>query len=277
MHLPPLLIDEVIKRAFMEDIGYGDITTEAIVPPQQMGRGEFIAREELILSGLQVACRVFYLLHPLIKCSSEHKDGDRVKQETIIASIEGPAWVLLLGERLALNFLQHMSGISTLTHKYVKLLEGYRVKILPTRKTIPGMRLLEKYSVCVAGGGRHRFGLHDGVLIKENHIKLAGGVKNAISRIKKNLYHGMKIEVEVRDLKELQEALEAGVDAVLLDNMEPQKVTEAVRINQRRALLEVSGGIKLENVREYAAGVDYISIGTLTHSAPAVDITFLVK
>jgi len=277
MHLPPLLVNDIIKKALIEDIGHGDLTTQAIVSTQQRAQGEFIAKEELILCGIGVACQVFSLIEPQIKCNAEHKDGDQIKPQDIILRVEGPAWALLEGERVALNFLQHMSGISTLTNKYVKLVEDYRVKIISTRKTIPGMRLLEKYSVCLGGGGSHRFGLDDGILIKENHIKLAGGIKNAVTRARQTLYHGLKIEVEVKSLKELEEALKAGIDAVLLDNMEPQSIAEAVGLSKKQILLEASGGITLDNVKEYAAtGVDYISIGALTHSAPAVDITFLL-
>lgn len=277
MHLSSLLINEIIRKALIEDIGHGDITTQAITSRQQTAQGEFIAKEELILCGIEVACQVFSLIEPQIKFNIKHNDGDQIKPQEIMLRVEGPAWTLLEGERVALNFLQHMSGISTLTNKYVKLIKGYAAKIIPTRKTIPGMRLFEKYSVCLGGGGSHRFGLDDGILIKENHIKLAGGIENAVSRTRKILYHGLKIEVEVKNLQELEEALAAGIDAVLLDNMKPQSIAEAVNLSQKRVLLEASGRITLDNVREYAAtGVDYISIGALTHSAPAVDITFLL-
>lgn len=278
MRLPPLLIDSIIKNALLEDIGHGDITTQAIIPCNQSACGEFIAKEKLILSGRDVVCRVFYFLDETAKCNFVFEDGDEINAGEIIASAEGPGWVLLNGERVALNFLQRLCGIATLTRKYVKEVESYHAKILPTRKTTPGLRFLEKYSVCVGGGGSHRFRLDDGILIKENHIKLAGGIKNAVERIKQNIYHGMKIEVEVRNLKEFKQALQSGVDAVLLDNMKPEEVAKAVGLNQQNTLLEVSGGINLANVKEYAAaGVNFISIGALTHSAPAVDISFLLK
>lgn len=278
MCLPSLLIDDIIKNALIEDIGHGDITTQAIVPSNQIARGEFIAKEKLVLSGRDVVCRIFYLLDQTTKCNFIFEDGKEINSGESIAYAEGPGWVLLNGERVALNFLQRLCGIATLTRKYAKEVEGYNVKILPTRKTTPGLRFLEKYSVCVGGGGSHRFRLDDGVLIKENHIKLAGGIKNAIERIKQNLYHGMKIEVEVSNLKEFEEALSSGVDAILLDNMEPGEVAKAVELNQGYTLLEVSGGITLANVKDYAAvGVNYISIGALSHSAPAVDIAFLLK
>lgn len=264
-----------------EDLGRGDITTQAALPSALAARGRFLAKQDLVLAGLELADAVFAVLEAPVEIEAFAADSEWVKADSVFARVKGPADVLLMGERTALNILQRLSGIATLTRAYVDAVAGTNAKIVDTRKTTPGLRMLEKYAVLMGGGHNHRFGLDDGVLIKDNHLALAGSVKEVVERARRRIGHLHKIEVEVRTLEQLREALAARADVVMLDNMSPEMVREAVRITRETspdALLEASGSITLENVRRYAdAGVDLISVGALTHSAPAVDMSFKIS
>lgn len=265
--------DEVIRRALEEDIGTGDITTSSLIDPRLKGIAEIRAKEDLILAGITVARRVFKILNPETQFEESFNDGDMISDSTVIAKITGRAMDLLMGERVALNFLQRLSGIATLTHRFMERVKGYPVKIIDTRKTTPVLRKLEKDAVKAGGGFNHRFGLFDGVLIKDNHIVACGSIFEAIRKAREGTPHTLKIEVEVRDLEGVKEALNAKVDAVLLDNMDIETMRKAVKIIDGKMIVEASGGITLHNVEEIAkTGVDLISIGALTHSARAVDI-----
>lgn len=277
-------IDEILKLAIAEDIGIGDITSNSIVPQNLIAKAHIICKEDCILAGLPFIIRFFNILSSSfnlkpnkISFKQNFKDGDFVKKGEVIAEIIGNGLLLLAGERIALNILQRLSGISTLTSEFVRKTEGYKVKILDTRKTTPGLRLMEKYAVRVGGGFNHRFALYDAILIKDNHIKIAGSVRNALRQIKEKCIY-QKIEIEVKNLEELKEVISEGVDIVMLDNMDIDTIKKAVRIAKGKALLEVSGGVSLENISEIAAtGVDFISIGALTHSAKAIDISMKIK
>jgi len=277
MRLNPSDLFKLAGDFLAEDVGRGDITTEAVVLPGVRARGRFVAKQDLVVAGLEVADAVFAVLDSSVEIEAFVTDGDRVSAGEVFARVDGPAEVLLAAERTALNLLQHLSGIATLTRAFVEAVAGTRAQIVDTRKTLPGLRMLQKYAVVVGGGRNHRFGLDDGILIKDNHIALAGSVRTAVERARKYAGHMHKIEVEVSNMDDLREALEARADIILLDNMSPEMVREAVRVVRERApevLVEASGGITLENVRAYAeAGVDFISIGALTHSAPAADIS----
>ncbi|GBC77759.1 putative nicotinate-nucleotide pyrophosphorylase [carboxylating] [bacterium HR08] len=277
MRLNPSDLFKLAGDFLAEDVGRGDITTEAVVLPGVRARGRFIAKQDLVVAGLEVADAVFAVLDSSVEIEAFVTDGDRVRAGEVFARVDGPAEVLLTAERTALNLLQHLSGIATLTRAFVEAIAGTRAQIVDTRKTLPGLRMLQKYAVLVGGGRNHRFGLDDGILIKDNHIALAGSVRTAIERARKHAGHMHKIEVEISTMDDLREALEARADIILLDNMSPEMVREAVRLIREQApevLVEASGGITLENVRAYAeAGVDFISIGALTHSAPAADIS----
>jgi nicotinate-nucleotide pyrophosphorylase (carboxylating) len=264
-----------------EDIGRGDITTQSIVMRSQSARGRFIAKEAMVVAGLEAAEAVFSTLDSQQQIEAFVSDGDEVEAGKVIARTSGFADVLLAGERLALNLMQRLSGIATLTRQFVRAVEGTNAQIVDTRKTTPGLRMLEKYAVLTGGGRNHRFGLDDGVLIKDNHVALAGGVATAVGRARKSVGHLHKIEVEVSKERDLREAVEAGADILLLDNLSPdetRRMVEIARTLSPNVLLESSGGITLENVRAYAeAGVDLISVGALTHSARAVDISFKIQ
>ncbi len=272
----PLLYRTFLVEALKEDLGHGDVTTNVLIEPSLKGLAWLRAKEELVLCGLEVVKEVFFLVDPELSFIPLRRDGETIKPGEVVAEVRGKVASILKGERVALNLLQHLSGIATYTRKFVEKVKGFPVKILDTRKTTPGLRVLEKYAVSCGGGVNHRFGLSDGVLIKDNHIKACGSVKEALRRAKEGLPHVYRVEVEVKDLSELKEALSAGAEAILLDNMSPETLREAVRIARRikpDVLLEASGGVTLENVREIAAtGVDLISVGRLTHSAPAVDL-----
>jgi nicotinate-nucleotide pyrophosphorylase (carboxylating) len=264
-----------------EDIGRGDITTSSTVPPDTRGHGRFLAKEDLVLCGLDVAEAVFFHLDPdSSEIESTYADGDDIASGTVFATLKGFADVLLVGERTALNLIQRMSGIATLTRQFVKAVEGTNAAIVDTRKTTPGLRMLEKYAVTVGGGKNHRMGLDDGVLIKDNHIALAGGIKEAVAAAKAKVGHLHKIEVEVSNWAQLREAISAGAEIVMLDNQTPDeaaKLTKMARDMNPAVVIEASGGMDLHNVRAYAeAGVDLISVGRLTHSARAVDISFKI-
>lgn len=279
-----MMATDVVNRALNEDLGRGDITSRATVRSGVNARGSFIAKQDLILAGLEIADLVFGWFDEYIQIESTGADGDEIKADRAFARVTGEAQMLLAAERTALNFLQHLSGIATITRKYVEAIADTKAKIVDTRKTTPGLRLLEKYAVSVGGGSNHRLGLDDGVLIKDNHLAMAGSVAEAVRRARESTGHLHKIEVEIATLDQVKEALDAKADILLLDNMAPELVRQAARLvaererDDRRTLLEASGGINLSNVREYAeAGVDLISIGALTHSAPAVDISFKIR
>jgi len=267
-------IDSLVQRALEEDLGFGDITSKAVVDPGLMAGGEFLAKEDLVLAGWAAVLQVFRNLSSHVSLDLLHSDGSFVRAGTVIGRIQGRARSLFAGERVALNFLQQLSGVATLTRKFVERVAGTGTEILDTRKTTPGLRCLEKDAVRMGGGKNHRFGLYDGILIKDNHIVAAGGIRNAVSRARSFVEHMKKIEVEVKNLVELDEALAVGAEVILLDNMSVSQVREAVQKTSGRASLEVSGGVNLDNVRDYAlAGVNFISVGALTHSAKAVDIS----
>lgn len=271
-----------ISEFLSEDLGRGDITTQSTVPPDIRGTGKFLAKEDLVICGLQVAEAVFLQLDsesPDLEIL--HNEGDEVSAGTVFATMKGYADVLLNGERVALNLIQRMSGVATLTRQYVKAIEGTNAKIVDTRKTTPGLRMLEKYAVTIGGGKNHRFGLDDGVLIKDNHIALAGGVKEAVSAAKNRIGHLHKIEVEITNWHQLREAILAGADIIMIDNQTPQEAQKLVEMSRNlneNVLIEASGGMSLETVRSYAeVGVDLISVGKLTHSARALDISFKIQ
>ena len=271
-----------IGEFLREDIGRGDITTQSTVSPETSGMGKFLAKEDLVICGLEVAEAVFAHLDPETpEIETTFNEGDEVEAGTIFATLKGYADVLLTGERVALNLIQRMSGVATLTRQYVKAIEGTGAQIIDTRKTTPGLRMLEKYAVTVGGGKNHRLGLDDGVLIKDNHIALAGGITEAITAAKTQVGHLHKIEVEISNWAQLREAIDAGADIVMLDNQTPdeaQKLVEMARQLNPAVLLEASGGMDLDRVRLFAeAGVDLISVGRLTHSARAVDISFKIQ
>jgi len=271
-------LDSVISAALQEDLGFGDITTQAVVSPNMKARGEFVAKQDFVLAGWPVVVRIFHHVSEKIAIESPCRDGDAVAKGIVFGNLSGPAARLLSGERVALNFLQRLSGVATLTRQFVEAVSGTGTSILDTRKTTPGLRALEKYAVRMGGGRNHRFGLSDGVLIKENHITAAGGVAEAIRKARAAIDHLKKIEIEVTTFEELNQALDAGADAILLDNMKSGQVREAVQITSGRVPLEVSGGIHLGNVREYAlTGVDFISVGALTHSFKSADISLELK
>ena len=273
----PIILDPVIKIALEEDLGPGDLTTDAIVNPTATGKGVLLARESLVLAGLPVFKRVFDLLSPDMAFEFHFQDGGAVPGGAKIGVVSGPLGAILKGERTALNFLQRMSGIATLTKKYVDKVGAQKVRVVDTRKTVPGLRVLDKYAVRMGGGFNHRLGLFDGILIKDNHIAAAGSVRKAVSLAKKNVPHTVKIEVEVEDLRGVEEAIQAGADAVLLDNMSSEMMRKAVDVVRGRLAIEASGNINLENIEEVAqTGVNLISVGALTHSPRAVDLSLEV-
>lgn len=269
------LVRDIVIRALSEDIGRGDITTESIFSHHHSSRARIIGKEQGVIAGLEVARLVFSLVDPGVKMIGKYFDGDEVRDPPqVIAEVEGSTRGLLQGERVALNFLQRLSGIATRTREYVEVVRDYPVKITDTRKTSPGLRLLEKYAVVVGGGVNHRFGLYDTPMIKDNHIRAAGSIREAVKKVRSCSPFTVRIEVEASSLEQVQEALEEKVDIVMLDNMSVQDMEEAVKVIQGRALVEASGGITLENLREVAAaGVDFISVGQLTHHLKSLDIS----
>lgn len=267
-------LDPLIELAFAEDIGIGDITTEATVSSSQKGIGTLFAKSEGIVAGLPVVDRVFAKLDTTLKFRALVNDGDAITIGTSIAEIQGSAKTILIGERTALNFLQRLSGVATLTSQFVKAVADYDVKIVDTRKTTPGWRALQKYAVRVGGGHNHRFGLYDGILIKDNHIVAAEGIRNAVQSAREAAPHTTKIEVEVETIEQVKEALDVGVDILLLDNMSLDMMQQVVQLVGTRAVTEASGGITLDRVQAVAAtGVGLISVGALTHSAMPLDIS----
>jgi nicotinate-nucleotide pyrophosphorylase (carboxylating) len=271
-------IKKIIEHALAEDIGSGDITTEAIIPETSTSSAVMLAKQALVLAGLEVSREVFIHLDPAIQFTPYAREGERMHAGTEIARLSGSTRTLLMGERVALNLLQHMSGIATLTAKYVDKIKGTKAVVLDTRKTLPGLRQLEKYAVRMGGGQNHRFGLYDGVLIKDNHIKAAGSIAEAVEKVRKRASYSHKIEVETKTLEEVREALAEKVDIIMLDNMQIDTMQEAVKVINGRALVEASGNVTLDTVRAIAeTGVDFISSGSLTHSAPAADISMKIK
>lgn len=269
-----LVADEYIKMALKEDINSEDVTTNAVMPDYKKAEVELICKEDGIIAGLQIFERVFTLLDAETSVDFRVKDGDAVKQGELLAVVTGDVRVLLSGERTALNYLQRLSGIATYTRSVAKLLEGSKTKLLDTRKTTPCMRIFEKYAVRVGGGHNHRYNLSDGVLLKDNHIDAAGGVKEAVAAARVYAPFVRKIEVETENLDMVKEAVEAKADIIMLDNMTPDEMAEAIRLIDGRAETECSGNITKENIKEITAlGVDYVSSGALTHSAPILDIS----
>ena len=277
MMLNQIYVDNLIKTALFEDINYIDVTTEYLIDENQEGAAQFLAKADGVLCGLQVALRVFEILQPDFKAEVFKKDGDVLKKGDIIAKVYGKTRTILKGERTALNLIQHMSGIATATNEAVKLVEGTKASIVDTRKTLPGMRPLQKYAVTVGGGKNHRYNLSDAAMLKDNHVDAGGGITNAVKKLKSKLGHMTKVELEVRNLDELREALSVDVDVIMLDNMTNEMMAEAVRITDGKAILEASGGITAETLRGVAeTGVDIISIGALTHSVKAFDISLKI-
>jgi nicotinate-nucleotide pyrophosphorylase (carboxylating) len=266
--------EPIIRRALNEDIGVGDVTTQCIVSPGATLNGQFIAKEAGVVAGLEVVERTFGLVDDQVQFIPSVFDGDQVEVGQVTATIHGPGWALLGGERVALNLLQRMSGIATLTRRFVEAVQGTTAVILDTRKTAPGLRPLDKWAVRLGGGQNHRFGLYDMVLIKDNHIAAVGSISEAVARVRAEDEKRLPIEVEVKTLMELQEALDLGLDRIMLDNMSLDEMRKAVRLANGCVPLEASGNVSLENVAAIAAtGVDYISVGMLTHSVQALDIS----
>ena len=271
--LDPSAVRRIVEAALSEDIGAGDITTALTVPAGTIVNGEIVAREPGVLAGMTVTAMTFLLSDNAVAFAPKLEDGQNFHKGDILANVSGSAKGILAAERVALNFLQRLSGIATRTARFVELVKGTKAKITDTRKTTPGLRILEKYAVRVGGGHNHRFGLSDGVLIKDNHIIAAGGISAAVAAAKAKAPHTLRIEVEVGTPEQLVEAIESGADAVLLDNMSLETIRESVRRANGGVILEVSGGVTELTVREIAeTGVDIISIGALTHSVPAIDI-----
>ena len=271
-------LQDLIERALAEDIGNGDITTAATIPAESRSEAVMLAKQHMVLAGLDICREVFHYLDPGIQFTPYAKDGVVIHSGTEIARLSGNTRALLAGERVALNLLQHMSGIATLTAAYVDKIKGLHADILDTRKTLPGLRQLEKYAVRMGGGKNHRFGLYDGVLIKDNHIKAAGGIRQAVARVRTKAHHLLKIEVETTTLSEVREALVEKVYIIMLDNMTIDMMREAVKMIDHQVLVEASGNVTLDTVWHIAeTGVDLISSGSLTHSAPAADISMKIK
>ena len=278
MNLPQFYVDEIILNALKEDINYVDVASDYLIPEDQRDDAYFVAKADGVLCGLSVAMRVFALLDDTFEAKLYKHDGDKIQKGDLIAEFSGKTVLLLKGERTALNLLQHMSGIATATAAAVELVKGTNAQITDTRKTLPGLRALQKYAVTCGGGKNHRFNLSDGAMLKDNHIDAGGGITNAVNALRGKLGHMVKIEVETRDLAEVREALTAGADIIMLDNMSNEMMLKAVQIIDGRAKTEASGGITLETIAEVAkTGVDIISLGALTHSVKAFDISMKMK
>ena len=278
MLLPQFYIDDVIKNALKEDINYLDTATAYVIPETAVTTAKFVSKAQGVLCGIEVAMRVFTLLDPDVQFTLYKKDGDSVANGDLIATMKGKASMLLQGERTALNLLQHMSGIATATNECVKLVEGTSVSIADTRKTLPGLRALQKYAVTCGGGKNHRYNLSDCAMLKDNHIDAGGGITATVKALREKIGHTVKIEVETRTMDEVKEAVEAGADIIMLDNMTAAQMKEAVDYIDGRALTEASGNITAENIREKASsGIDIISMGALTHSVKAFDISMRIS
>ena len=277
MTLNKIYIDRLIENALLEDINYVDTATDYLIPENQTNSAMFIAKADGVLAGIETALRVFEILQPDFKAEIFKKDGDFVKKGDIIAEINGKTKTILKGERVALNLLQHMSGVATAAAKAVNIIEGTNASIADTRKTLPGLRPIEKYAVTVGGGKNHRYNLSDCAMLKDNHKDAGGGITNAVNTLRKKLGHTVKIELEVRNLDELREALNVDVDIIMLDNMSIEDMKKAVEITDGKAKLEASGGITDETLREVSeTGVDIISMGAITHSVKAFDISLKI-
>ena len=277
MLLPQFYIDDVIKNALKEDINYLDTATAYVIPEDAVTTAKFVSKAEGVLCGIEVAMRVFTLLDPEVQFTLYKKDGDSVANGDLIATMKGKASMLLQGERTALNLLQHMSGIATATNECVRLVEGTGVSIADTRKTLPGLRALQKYAVTCGGGKNHRYNLSDCAMLKDNHIDAGGGITATVKALREKIGHTVKIEVETRNMDEVRESVSAGADIIMLDNMTAGQMKEAVNYIDGRALTEASGNITAENIREKASsGIDIISMGALTHSVKAFDISMRI-
>ena len=271
--LDPSVYRQIVRRALAEDLGWGDVTTEATVGAEVRGHGTVVVKAPCVLAGLDVAAEVFRQLDPAVHITLRNRDGDRTEPGAVAAEVRGAAALMLTAERTALNFLQRLSGIATLTRRYVDAAGG-RITVLDTRKTTPTLRALEKYAVRAGGGCNHRLGLDDGILIKDNHVRLAGGVAEAVKRMKAARQE-MLVEVEAQSLADVEAAIDAGADVILLDNLPLEQIHQAVGRIAGRAKIEISGGVSLDRMPELArTGADYVSVGALTHSAPAVDLSF---
>ena len=278
MKLLQSYVDNIISTALTEDINYIDVTTDYLIDDNSVSEAYYIAKDNGVLCGIEIAKRVFEILDENIVFDIKIKDGEEVRKGDIIAEMKGSTKNLLKGERTALNLLQHLSGIASATNRCVKLVEGTNARITDTRKTLPGLRALQKYAVTVGGGKNHRFNLSDGAMLKDNHIDAGGGITKAITSLREKIGHMVKIEVEVRNLDELKEALDAKADIIMLDNMSYADMKKAVEITDGRALLEASGNVTEENIRETAeTGVDIISLGALTHSVKCFDISMRIR
>ena len=275
--LAPETIDAIIKSALAEDIGAGDVTTDAVIPGEMTCRGKIVCKEDGVIAGLSIAQRVFQLVDERIQFDAKTKDGEKVQEDQIVARLYGPARGILKGERVGLNFLQHLSGIATMTSRFVKAVDGTKTQILDTRKTTPGLRGLEKYATRMGGAVNHRMGLWDAVLIKDTHLALVGGISPALRAARKAYPDEAEINVEVSNAQELEQALADKAPRILLDNFSCGQVRDAMQVIRGRAIVEVSGGVQVTNARAYAlAGADYISVGALTHSAKALDFSMKV-
>jgi nicotinate-nucleotide pyrophosphorylase (carboxylating) len=271
-------VAELIRTALAEDVGRGDITTRLTVPAAARATGTLLAKQDGVLAGLPLVERVFAAVGGGVAVTAAANDGDALTVGLQVATVEGPAAAVLIGERLVLNFVQQLSGVATLTRQYVEAVRGTKARIIDTRKTTPGLRVLEKYAVRMGGGANHRSGLDDGIVIKDNHLVAAGGVTAAVHAARRGAPHGLKVQVECATLAQVDEALAAGAEALLLDNMSVADVAEAVRRVAGRAVIEASGGVNLGSVRAIAeTGVDLISVGALTHSAPALDLSLKIR
>lgn len=269
-----LKIDDLIKEALNEDMPFGDITTDALIPEHNKSVAKLLIKEDGILCGIDVARRVFKIIDESVEFIKYNQDGDHIKKGDIIAKIYGSTRAILKGERVALNFLQRMSGIATTTYIFSQKIKDYSANVTDTRKTLPLFRMLDKYAVFVGGGSNHRYSLSDAVLIKDNHIAAVGGIKQTIALARKRIPHTMKIEIEVTNMEQFIEALEAGADIIMLDHFSLEEMKKAVEINKRRALIEASGNITLDDIEDVAkTGVDIISVGSLTHSVKSIDIS----
>ena len=278
MKLMQFQIDDIIKTALLEDINYVDVTTDYLVDDNSVSTAKYVSKDEGVLCGIDVALRVFDLLDDRMTSKVYIHDGEKVRKGDIIAEITGPTRALLKGERTALNLVQHMSGIATATNKCVELVKGTKASIADTRKTLPGLRVLQKYAVTVGGGRNHRYNLSDCAMLKDTHLDAYGSMTNAVNALREKMGHTVKIEVEVSDLEQLQEALSLGVEVIMLDNMSNEDMAKAVEITAGRAKLEASGNVTAETIRGIAeTGVDIISLGALTHSVKAFDISMKIN
>jgi nicotinate-nucleotide pyrophosphorylase (carboxylating) len=272
------IIRKLLQSAFEEDVGTGDVTTTAALTGEEIGKASAVAKADIVVAGIDVFREAFLFLDQTIQFIGYYEDGKSVQKGNFLAEISGNLSSILTAERVALNIFQRMCGIATLTRRYVDEIKGTRAKILDTRKTAPGLRYFDKYAVRTGGGNNHRFGLYDGILIKDNHIEAAGGISRALDRVRSRLPHTLRVEIEVKNIKELEEALRSGADVIMLDNMSIEDMRKAVAIVNGKISLEASGNVTLMNVKQIAeTGVDFISVGALTHSVPASDISLKIE